>query len=30
MKRAVVRAVAARPVLTFALVFAIFPFVVPY
>lgn len=30
MKRAVVHAVAARPVLTFALVFAIFPFVVPY
>jgi branched-chain amino acid transport system permease protein len=30
MKRAVVRAVTARPVLTFALVFAIFPFVVPY
>jgi branched-chain amino acid transport system permease protein len=30
MKRAVVRVVAARPVLTFALVFAIFPFVVPY
>jgi branched-chain amino acid transport system permease protein len=30
MKRAVVRAVAARPVLAFALVFAVFPFVVPY
>jgi len=30
MKRAVVRAVSARPVLTFALVFAIFPFLVPY
>ena len=30
MKRAVVRAVAAHPVLAFALVFAIFPFVVPY
>ena len=30
MKRAAVRAVAAHPVLTFALVFAIFPFVVPY
>jgi branched-chain amino acid transport system permease protein len=30
MKRAAVRAVAAHPVLTFALVFAVFPFVVPY
>jgi len=30
MKRTMVRALAARPVLTFALVFAIFPFVVPY
>lgn len=30
MKRAAVRAVAAHPVLTFVLVFAIFPFVVPY
>ena len=30
MKRAVLGAVAARPVLTFAIVFAIFPFVVPY
>jgi branched-chain amino acid transport system permease protein len=30
MKRAAVRAVAAHPVLAFALVFAIFPFVVPY
>jgi branched-chain amino acid transport system permease protein len=30
MRRTVVRAVAARPVLAFALVFAVFPFVVPY
>jgi branched-chain amino acid transport system permease protein len=30
MKRAVVRAVAARPVLTFVVVFAVFPFLVPY
>ena len=30
MKRGAVRAVAAHPVLTFALVFAVFPFVVPY
>ena len=30
MKRAMVRAVTARPVLTFAVVFAIFPFIVPY
>jgi branched-chain amino acid transport system permease protein len=30
MKNAVVRTVAAHPVLTFAVIFAIFPFVVPY
>jgi branched-chain amino acid transport system permease protein len=30
MKRAVVRAIAARPVLTFVVIFAVFPFVVPY
>jgi branched-chain amino acid transport system permease protein len=30
MKSAVVRAVSARPVLTFVVVFAVFPFVVPY